>query len=336
MLITRAPMRLSFAGGGTDIPQFYETHGGMVVSTAIDKYVYVFISQTGVPSLQISSSDYSTFIRHEGDEDVEEIGRLRYARVFMRTFGIRSGYSVFIASEMPPGTGLGSSSALSVALTKSLSVLRGDLPGKAAVADRAAQIEIERLGMPIGKQDHYASAFGGINAFYFSAAGVEVEPLNLSPAARQRLAESTLTFFTDQSHSSAEILSEQTRRSSADPAVIRSLQTILEHAKEVRQALIDDEVDCVGEILHRTWAEKKKLAAGISNSMIDHAYDEALNAGALGGKIAGAGGGGFLLIMCPPERRAAVSSAMKKCGLIPLDWGFNEGGARVLVNNATN
>src|ERR1700694_3856917 len=146
-------MRISFAGGGTDLPAYYEKHEGMVVSTAIDKYVYVFVSPNGHGSLQVSSADYSTFIRHEGGEEMPEDGRLRYARAFLREFGMRAGHSVFIASEMPPGSGLGSSSALSVALIKALSALQDQLPAKGQVAERAAEVEIKRLQMPIGKQD---------------------------------------------------------------------------------------------------------------------------------------------------------------------------------------
>jgi D-glycero-alpha-D-manno-heptose-7-phosphate kinase len=326
-------MRISFAGGGTDVPGYYERHGGMVVSAAIDKYVYVFVSPNHRASLQISSSDYSTFIQHEGGE-VEESGRLRYARAFMREFGISSGLSVFIASEMPPGTGLGSSSSLAVALTKALSVLRHEIPAKPTVAESAARTELGRLGMPIGKQDHYASAFGGINVIRFSAGGVDVEPLPVSDQTRRWLVDSLLLFFTDQSHSSQEILAEQTRRSRDDPATVRALHAIKGHAEEVRRALLDEDVESLGDILHRTWTEKKQLAGGISNDRIDTAYEEALAAGATGGKIAGAGGGGFLLLVCPPEHRAAVTATLARRGMVRSDFQFDDVGARVLVNNA--
>ncbi|HEV3232595.1 MAG TPA: GHMP kinase, partial [Candidatus Dormibacteraeota bacterium] len=194
MLIVRAPMRLSFAGGGTDLPAYYREHGGMVVSTSIDKYVYVFISPNGFGSLQISSSDYSTFFRHAGGEEVEEEGKLRYARAFLRHFGVRAGYSLFMASEMPPGTGLGSSSSLSVALTKALAALRGDVLSKDDVALQASSIEIDKLKMPIGRQDHYASAFGGINAIHFGREEITVESLRVSAATRRWLEDSLMIF----------------------------------------------------------------------------------------------------------------------------------------------
>jgi D-glycero-alpha-D-manno-heptose-7-phosphate kinase len=327
-------MRISFAGGGTDLPAYYEKHGGMVVSTAIDKYVYVIVSENGQGSLQVSSADYSTFIRHEGGGELPEDGRLRYARMFLREFGVRSGYSVFIASEMPPGSGLGSSSALSVALTKALAALGDKLPGKGEVAERAAEVELERLNMPIGKQDHYASAFGGLNAIYFSAGGTTVEPLEVSDDTRDWLERSLLIFFTEQQHHSGEILQEQQQRShDQNPQAIQALEAIKGHAKETREALLQGQPQQLGEIMRRSWIEKKKLARGVTNARIDAAYDAAMAAGALGGKIAGAGGGGFMMLVCPPARREAVSHAMREHGLIRSDFHPDFGGARILVNN---
>jgi D-glycero-alpha-D-manno-heptose-7-phosphate kinase len=306
----------------------------MVVSTAIDKYVYVIVPQNGQDSLQVSSADYSTFIRHEGDGELPEDGRLRYARMFLREFGIRSGYSVFIASEMPPGSGLGSSSALSVALTKGLAALGDKLPGKDEVAERAAAVEIQRLNMPIGKQDHYASAFGGLNAIYFSAHGTRVEPLEISDETRSWLERSVLIFFTEQQHHSGEILKEQKQRShQQDPEAIQALDAIKGHAQEARQALLEGEPQRLGEIMRRSWIEKKKLARGVTNERIDAAYTAAMSAGALGGKIAGAGGGGFMTLVCPPERHAEVSRVMHEHGLIRSDFHADFGGARILVNS---
>jgi len=335
MLVARAPMRISFAGGGTDLPAYYEKYGGMVVSTAIDKYVYVIVSPNGRDSLQISSSDYSTFIRHSGDEEVAEGGKLRYARAFVREFGIRSGYSIFMASEMPPGTGLGSSSSLAVAMTKALAALNDDILPKAEVARLAAEVELGRLNMPIGLQDQYAAAFGGLNAIRFSADGVEVEPLAISDKTRAWLDESIMLFFTHQSRESHEILEEQRDRSQdGDPFTIAALHAIRGHAEEMREALLAGEPDRLGDIMHRSWLEKKKLAKGITNGEIDAAYQEALEAGASGGKIAGAGGGGFLMLVCPPDRHAGVCRALEERGLVRADFHLDSSGARILVNNA--
>jgi D-glycero-alpha-D-manno-heptose-7-phosphate kinase len=334
VLIARAPMRLSFAGGGTDLPAFCEEHGGMVVSMAIDKYVYVFISANGHDSLQISSSDFSTFFRHSGDGDVAEEGKLRYARAFVREFNIRSGYSVFMASEMPPGTGLGSSSALAVALTKALTALRGQVPEKASIAELAATVEMDRLQMPIGRQDHYAAAFGGLNAIHFERDSVRVEPLEVSVRTREWLDASVLIFFTEQSHDSREILEEQDKRSREhNPETIGALEAIWGHAHEAREALLEDRPEDLGPILHRTWLEKKKIAPGITNLGIDNAYQAGLAAGATGGKIAGAGGGGFLMLVCPGGTQLPVTSALETLGLTRADFHIDYAGARVLVNN---
>ena len=327
-------MRLSFAGGGTDLAAYYAKHGGMVVSTAIDKYVYVIISPNGRGSLQISSSDHSTFFRHSGEEDVAEEGKLRYARAFLREFGVRSGYSVFMASEMPPGTGLGSSSALAVALTKALAALQENVLAKDQVAKRASEVELGRLGMPIGLQDQYAAAYGGLNAIYFSRDAVVVEPLIISDDTRRWLSESVLLFLTEQAHDSREILAEQSERTRAeDPDQMEALHAIKGHAVEVRQALLDGEPGRLGDILHRSWLCKRGLAPGVSNERVDAAYEEALRAGALGGKITGAGGGGFMMLVCPPARQAEVARAMDRRGLVRSDFHLETGGARILMNN---
>lgn len=336
MLIVRAPMRLSLAGGGTDVPEYYEKYGGMVVSTAIDKYVYVVISPNGHDSLQISSSDYSLFFRHAGDGDVAEEGELRYARAFLREFRVRSGYSVFTASELPPGTGLGSSSSLAVALTKGLAAaVQGQLPSKSEVAETAARVEIVHLRMPIGKQDHYAAAFGGLNAIRFTGGQITVEPLRISAETRSWINRSILIFFTDQSHHSADILAEQLRNIEQDLETVKALDEIKEHAELVRSALLNNRPEALGEILHQTWVAKKRLAQGISNPAIDSAYDAALAAGATGGKIAGAGGGGFLLLVCPPDTQRDVVQALERRGLHRADFHADSAGARILVNNAS-
>jgi D-glycero-alpha-D-manno-heptose-7-phosphate kinase len=329
-------MRISFAGGGTDIPAYYENFGGLVVSTAIDKYVYVIVTPNSQDSLQVSSSDYSTFLRHSGGEEVAEAGKLRYARAFLRAFGIRSGYSIFMASEMPPGTGLGSSSSLAVALVKALAALRGDVPGKEEVAELACRVEIEQLKMPIGKQDQYASAFGSVNAIHFSADEVRVEALPISQRTREWLSQSILLFFTEQSHESAEILSEQRHRTAEhDPDTLKALHEIKEHAMEAREALLIDAPDRLGDIMHRSWLAKKRVSTGISNERIDNAYDAAIKAGASGGKIAGAGGGGFLMLACDAACRDSVTTAVALHGLVRSDFHLESSGARILVNNAT-
>src|SRR5512135_2934084 len=180
MLITRAPVRISFAGGGTDLPAYYQKHGGAVVSTTIDKYFYVFLNVSGDDKMQITSSDYRTFYRHDTDTPLLFDGDLSLPRAILNHFGLARGISIFLASEVPPGTGLGSSSTVAVAISKALSSLCEQELSKAELAELAAHIEIVRLGMPIGKQDQYAASFGGINCFSFTNDGVTVTPLPMT------------------------------------------------------------------------------------------------------------------------------------------------------------
>lgn len=334
MLIARAPVRISLAGGGTDLAAYYERYGGMVVSAAIAKYFYAFVEVTGRPGLQISSSDYHAFFRHPPGRQLLWDGSLSLPRAILHRFGISDGLEMFLASEVPPGTGLGSSSTVAVTIIKALSTLQGKSFSKQQVAEEACAIEIEKLGMPIGKQDQYAAAFGGLNTITFSSAGTTVEPLSISDETRHTLERSLLLFFTGSAHNSATILAEQKRSSEQDQGkVVESLHIIKQLAVEARAALEADRPDRLGELLHENWERKKRLASGISNPRIDEAYEVARAHGALGGKITGAGGGGFLMVYCPPARQESVTSALDACGLVRMDYHFDHGGARVLMNS---
>jgi D-glycero-alpha-D-manno-heptose-7-phosphate kinase len=336
VLIARAPLRISFAGGGTDLPAYYRRFGGMVISAAIDKYSYVFVSPNGDRSLQVSSANYHALLRHTVPMPIPMDGELRHARAILNELGIVAGYSIFLASEVPPGTGLGSSSAAAVALLKALTALRGEVRAKGDLAELASRMEIEALHMPIGKQDQYASTFGGINAIQFSADGVAVRPLALLPEARSRLQASTMLFLTGLTHESTKILSQQeTRTQSGERQVLAALHAIRSSADEARVAIERGDIGALGAIMHRGWECKKQLASGITTPGIDRAYEAARRAGALGGKITGAGGGGFLMLCCEADRQPQVTAALGELGLTKLDFHFDQAGARVLVNNAT-
>jgi len=335
MLIARAPLRISFAGGGTDLPAYYQQFGGMVVSAAIDKYFYVFVSPNG-GSLQVSSANYRTLLRHTVPMPIPMDGELRHARAILNEFGVVGGYSIFLASEVPPGTGLGSSSAAAVALVKVLTTLRGEMPAKGVLAELASRIEIEALRMPIGKQDQYASAFGGINAIRFAPDRVSVTPLALSPEARARLESSIMLFLTGLTHDSAAILSQQEARTrGGNEEAVVALHEIRSGADQAVSAVQQGDMAALGAIMHRSWERKKRLATGITTPHIDRCYEVALRSGAYGGKITGAGGGGFLMLSCEGERQPAVTAALEAMGLTRLDFHFDQVGARVLVNNAT-
>lgn len=335
MLIVRAPVRLSLAGGGTDLEAYYRHRPGMVVNASLDKYFYVFVTPTDDPAVQIASSDYRAFHRHRGDKPPIWDGDLALPQAVLRLFGVSRGYHLFLASEIPPGTGLGSSSAVAVALIKALATLTGRPLSRPELAETACHIEIDQLGAPIGKQDQYAAAFGGLNAITFTPDGVQVEPLRLHPDVRRALEANLLLFFTGSTRKASVILIEQRRRTEQRPEVLRSLHAIRAHADEMREALERGDLDRVGDILRSSWEEKRRLAQGVSNERIDRLYALARERGARGGKITGAGGGGFLMLYCEDGARDAVTEAMEAEGLYRMEFRLEEGGARVLVNNLT-
>jgi D-glycero-alpha-D-manno-heptose-7-phosphate kinase len=334
MLIARAPVRVSFAGGGTDFEAYYARFGGLVVSATIDKYIYVFLTVNKGESIQIMSSDYRTFHRQRAEEDMVWDGDLALPRAVLNHFGIREGFSMFLASQVPPGTGLGSSSAVTVAVVKAVSGALGLRLSKQEIAELACFVEIEKLGMPIGKQDQFAAAYGGINAIAFESGGVTVEPLALRPETVEALEREVLLFYTGAARDAARVLDAQKRAVVADDAtVLTSLHAIKTMAMEMRRCLLAGDLGGVGELLHASWEQKKRLAPGISNARIDECYETARAHGAVGGKIAGAGGGGFLMLYCPAARVTRVTEALERLGLRRMDFAVDRDGARILVNN---
>ncbi|HEX6123141.1 MAG TPA: hypothetical protein VFY89_08270, partial [Ktedonobacterales bacterium] len=333
MLIVRAPVRISLAGGGTDLSAYYEPFGGLVVGTTINKYFYAILQDSGRAGVQLSSSDYATLYYHAPGEEMAWDGDLRLPRAILHHFGINTGVEVFLACQVPPGTGLGSSSAAAVALVKGLSTLTGRPLSTLELAEEACAIEIEKLGMPIGKQDQYFAAFGGLNAITFSAAGCAPRPLRVTEATRRTLEANLMLFFTGTAHTSTHILAAQREATARQRSgVIEALHHIKGLAERAIVALEGDQPDRIGELLHENWIQKKRLASGITNAAIDEDYSEALAQGALGGKITGAGGGGFLMLYCPQERQERVTKALEARGLRRMDFGFDTEGARVLLN----
>ena len=333
MLIARAPVRISFFGGGTDLSAYYLRHGGAVLSTSIDKYVYVILNVRDDDTLQITSSDYRTFYRLPRGEQLLWEGDLSLPRAVLHHFGVAGGVSIFLASEVPPGTGLGSSSSVTVALCKAVSTASGQTLGKAELAALACRIEIDKLGRPIGVQDQYASAFGGLNWISFSADGIQARPVELPESTLTRLERGLLLMFTGSSHDSANILSHQ-RQSSAnnETRVIDSLQATQALAHEALGVLQRGELERFGGLLDTAWQLKRNFAPGVTNAAIDEAYRIARNNGALGGKITGAGGGGFLMLYCEEEALPRVEMALTRQGLKRMDFRFDSDGARVLFN----
>lgn len=336
MLLARAPVRISLAGGGTDLPAYYDRYGGCVVSTTIDKYFYTFLTVNQDEDIQITSSDYRTFYRHDGRNGPPLWeGDLRLPKAILHHFGISRGVSMFLASEVPPGTGLGSSSTVAVSVIKAVAVARGLYLSRKEIAELACQIEIEKLAMPIGRQDQYAAAYGGLNFITFGQGGVELESLRVASQVRRRLEQHLLLFYTGAARDSASILGEQQEASlRADPGVIAALDAVKGMAYQVRACLERGEILQIGELLHENWVQKKRFASKVTNPSIDECYEMARANGALGGKITGAGGGGFLMLLCEPKHQPAVTDALEGKGLRRMDFHFEHGGAKVLMNAA--
>ena len=333
VLIARAPVRISLAGGGTDLESYYRDHGGLVVSTTIDRYFYVIMRVSNTESVQITSSDYRMFFRQRRGQPILWDGDLALPRAFLGHFGIDSGVSIFLASEIPPGTGLGSSGAVAVALALALSTLTGQSASKGKLAELASMVEIGKLALPIGLQDQYASAFGGLNALHFGADDVRVEPLELSRQLMNALERRLMLFFTGESRSSATILRHQQEASErGDERVTEALHRLHAAAKETVGLLRRGDLDAVGSLLHESWQAKKELAPGVSTGRIDEWYDLARRNGALGGKITGAGGGGFLLIYCPESDQEGVTDALEGAGLVRMDFGLEDSGATLVMD----
>ncbi len=336
MLIARAPMRISFGGGGTDLEAYYAKYGGLVISTAINKYFYAIITTDESDDLQVISADYRSLFRHSTYNDLFWNGDLALPKAILHHFGIRRGINLFVASEVPPGTGLGSSSAAAVTMVRAISTLVEQPMTRLQVAELASYIEISKMGMPIGKQDQYASAFGGLNKITFSSQGVAVEPLNVASDVRQTLERRLMLFFTGSSRESTSILKHQRNSTeNQDGAVLQALHNIKQVAIEMQACLEHGDLDEFARLLDYSWQEKRRLAPGLSTGFIDECYNLAQQNGAAAGKITGAGGGGFLLLYCHEHARESVTRALEDRGLKRMNFRFDQQGANVLLNVAS-
>lgn len=335
MLIARAPMRISFGGGGTDLEAYYAKYGGMVISTAINKYFYAVITTDESDDLQVISADYRSLFRHSPYNDLFWNGDLALPKAILHHFGIRRGINLFVASEVPPGTGLGSSSAAAVTMVRAISTLVEQPMTKQQVAELASYIEIGKMGMPIGKQDQYASAFGGLNKITFTSTGVSVEPVHVDPDVLHTLERRLMLFFTGSSRESTSILKHQRKSTEErDEAVLEALHNIKQVAVDVQACLERGDLDEFARLLDYSWQEKRRLAPGLSTGFIDECYTLALEQGASGGKITGAGGGGFMLLYCLEPAQDAVTKALEERGLKRMNFRFDKQGATVILNVA--
>jgi D-glycero-alpha-D-manno-heptose-7-phosphate kinase len=314
VIISKTPLRISFVGGGTDLPDFAEQHGGAVVSTAIDKWVHVIAAPRFEGDLRVS---YSRTEIVETARDVEH----ELVREALRVTGLPRGLEVVTLADVPSrGTGLGSSSAVLVGLLAALYAYQGIFRSPAQLAEEAARTEIEVLGKPIGRQDQYAAAVGGFNLIEFMrGGGVRTEPIVAPPGTLAALHRSLLLFYTGRQRSAADVLRGQ-RDAIVDGTATAALQQMRDLAYEMRDALGAGHADAIGDLLHRNWELKRSLAAGITDSTVDRWYQAALATGATGGKLLGAGAGGFLLLCAPTDRHAALRAALADLREVPFHF----------------
>ncbi|MEO7270601.1 MAG: galactokinase [Vicinamibacterales bacterium] len=324
MIITRSPLRITLGGGGTDLPSYYRTHGGFLIAAAIDKYVYVTVMRPFTPGIYLK---YSKLEHVDAADDVQHpIIREAIKLVGFRTPQIE----ITTLADIPAGTGLGSSGSFTTALVKALYAHRRRLLHPNELAELACEIEIDRLEEPIGKQDQYIAAYGGITCFTFREdGGVEAEPLKLPIDAMFGLEDNLLLFFTGFSRTAGSILADQqTRTTSHDETMLANLHYVKDLGLRSRAALERGDTAAFGELLHEHWEHKKRRSRGMSNPQIDEWYELGRKNGALGGKLVGAGGGGFLMFYAEDHRR--LRSAMASAGLEEIRFRFDFEGTKVL------
>jgi D-glycero-alpha-D-manno-heptose-7-phosphate kinase len=324
MIITRSPLRLSLGGGGTDLPSYYREHGGFLIAAAIDKYVYITIHQTFITDLIIK---YSSLERVPRIEDVQH----PIVREALKLVGIQeTNLEITSMADIPAGTGLGSSGSFTTALLKALHTYRKNLVHPNELAAQACEIEINKLGEPIGKQDQYIASFGGITCFQFLPDDtVEATPLKLAPETLHNLEDNLVLFFTGFTRSASGILKDQDSRSrQKDREMLDNLHFIKQIGLESKVALESGDLRHYADLLHVHWERKRSRSKGMSSTTIDECYEFARRNGALGGKLVGAGGGGFLLFYT--EEKTRLRRALRESGLTEVRWRLDFQGTTVL------
>ena len=324
IVVTRTPMRISFAGGGTDLPDFYNLEEGAVLSAAVDKYVYVTVKRHSELFNEPIRLNYS---RTEQVNTIVEIEN-NIARECLKFLDVEPPIFISTVADMPASTGMGGSSSFAVGLLNALHAFRGERVTAGQLAEEACHIEMELLKEPIGKQDQYAAAFGGLNLLRFGRGGrVMVEPQPLVNGSAAYLFSNIMMFWTGHQRPAASVLTEQKSNTTRNLDVLRHMRN---DAYELRALCAGAHMDLeqLGKALHRGWVMKRRLASGITTSDIDRHYDRAIEAGAEGGRLCGAGGGGFLMFIVKPEKREPVRRALSELALVPL--GYEVHGSRVL------
>ncbi len=322
MIITRTPFRISFAGGGSDLKNYYEKFGGAVVSVSINKYIYL--------SMHPYFDENAYLLKYSKTEQAKSSDEIQHPIIkdLFKKYNI-TGVDFNSSADIPSGTGLASSSAFTVGLINLCNAYTDKYMNKTDIAELACQVEIDDLNEPIGKQDQYACACGGLNFIEFYKDGVvDVEKLYLQTDAYHVLEKNLLMFYTGLTRSAGSILAEQKKNTSYDESKIRNLHKMVGLSRDLKIELLKGNTNAMGEILHRGWMYKKELANGITNPDIDYCYNLAIENGALGGKLLGAGGGGFLLFYVEEQYHSKVRRALSK--LKEIDFKFDNKGANII------
>ncbi len=326
MIITRTPLRVSLGGGGTDLPSYYQGRGGIVVSAAIAKYIYIGINRT-------FTDDY--FIKYSELERVTHASDIRHpiVREVLLLHDVAPGLEIVSLADIPSGTGLGSSGSFTVGLLRAVYALKREHVAANSLAEEACHVEIDRLCRAVGRQDQYIAAFGGLTCFEFDPAGaVTVSPVQMPHAALLDLEEHLLLFFTGYSREAEEQLREQkSRTEDGDERMVRNLEAVAQIGREVKLALEAGDCRRFAELMHAHWQIKRGRSSGMSSDRIDHWYELGRANGALGGKLVGAGGGGFLMFYA--ENPAALRAAMAGAGLAEVRFTFDHDGSAVVVRD---
>lgn len=327
MIITRTPFRISFVGGGSDIPSFFEKNEGAVLSTSINKYMYI-ITHNFFYKNQFRA-------KYSQTETVKNLNLLKHPiiRETLKMFDLGFGIEVTSIADIPAGTGLGSSSAFTVGLLHNILLIKNKKNSKKELAELACDIEINKLKEPIGKQDQYASAFGGLNLIRFSADYTKVEPINISTYKIQELENNLLLFFIGQKRNASRILLNVNRnlKNTFHRNVLKKMVLLVD---EMQMCLSRGNIDEIGTILHENWKLKKQLSNNISNSVIDDIYTKAIKAGATGGKLLGAGAGGFMLFCCPQNKQNNLRNTLES--LIEIKFKFESEGSKLIYKDNGN
>ncbi len=324
MIIARSPLRISLGGGGTDLPSYYQEHEGFLISAAIDKYVYITLHQTFEEEILIKYSKY------EHVHKIEEIQHPIIREALQMLKWNQNCIEICSMADIPAGTGLGSSSSFTTALLRALHTMQGNIVSTRTLAEEACEIEMNRLHEPIGKQDQYIAAYGGITCMNFHKDGyVWVDPLNISKETLYNLEDNLILYFTGFSRSAGSILKEQDEKSKKkDDDMIKNLDFVKDLGYQSKAAFEKGDLDTFADIMNTHWAYKKKRSGGMSNPQIDEWYDLAMKNGAMGGKMIGAGGGGFLMFYA--NDKVKLRHAMKQTGMTEVRFRFEMEGSKVL------